>query len=965
MKSTHNWYKMIAAFMVAATTFLSCQKAEPEFVPGSAASRPDVGDVTDSKGLLTFVADSISLSKTHWNVQSILWSKGDMISIGYNLNNKWSSKMYASDALSSSAHKALFKVKTDLAGTEKGSLRFYGVYPSSAVTSGFASAPVVTVKVPSKQSVSGTTFDGKADIMIASSYEEYESVPQSSIPLTWNRVVAHADIKLSGLGLKSGETVCSLVLTTDENICGEWEIDLVSGKCTAKNAENELIVSASSLAADASGNVNVWAALMPCTLKSFKVEVATTKRSLFKEVSSCDITFTANARNQIGIDMSSATVYDNSSVNTEVFKLLNLNYPGLDDVRSAYERGHYRIAADALVEYFRARTSVVNPEINLNLTTMTAEEKSIADQALEHRFCVKRGYWYESMSSNIATYWDFDGSNGKINWEFKDVEAGMEYYQKHWHAWFKFLGLAQLVTGDDKYFDSWKEVYSDWLKNYPCPDNPEKYTDSYGYKSWHQLSVATRISSQLDIFQYFITSDHFTGDWMATFLVEFHKAVEYSRANPYFDGTSNIRFAQQTAEAKAAMLFPEFKTAGDWLGRAASQISDQFSVQFYSDGVLAEMAPNYQLGVMDNFRQVYQIAKDNGRLGEFDPEYTDKMRKACLFMANYIWPDYTWECFNDTFQQTKGVLLRNIKAYAALFPEENLLTYLASERKQGTVPTESLITFTVGGYYMLRTGWDGNETMMILKNNYNLENEWHCHMDNGTFAIFRKGRDFMPDPGVYTYGGTTELDALRDELKATANHNTLTKNLQTIADNYSKGKCLLSRTSASEDLVVTQNASYSDLTHRRAVYMLDKKYFVIVDEAFGSAAGVDVNVSFHLCDGTVKTDSNSSARSYGLHTEFSDGNDMLWRTFAETSAGYTTETGKSKCSVKINEYFERPFYRVTVDKKTSSDVARFITVICPSRSASISASFDAAFNQKSSAVTVTIDGKTYRLSYQL
>jgi hypothetical protein len=73
----------------------------------------------------------------------------------------------------------------------------------------------------------------------------------------------------------------------------------------------------------------------------------------------------------------------------------------------------------------------------------------------------------------------------------------------------------------------------------------------------------------------------------------------------------------------------------------------------------------------------------------------------------------------------------------------------------------------------------------------------------------------------------------------------------------------------------------------------------------------------------------------------------------------------SKCSIKLNTCFERPYYRVTVDKTSASDVCRFITVICPSRSAEISASFDAAFSQNSSSTTVTIDGKTYNLSYQL
>lgn len=963
MKNTHFWCSVIAVSLLSIINFVSCQQDELVDKPGSSEEQGNNPSVS-TDGVVIFTTDTIVVPKTHWTGSTIVWSKDDKISMGYSLNGGWSDCMFDSKALTSATPKARFAVPTDLKSEASGSLRFYGIYPSSAVKSDFSAAPVVTVEVPSCQTVTGITYDRNADVMISESFYEYDTVPQESVPLIWNRVVAHADVTLTGLDLQKGESLLSVALVSDSDMCGVYELDLTSGEWKAVNSTNELILNVSSLPMGADGNLNLWAVVMPCTMKSFRFEVTTSSRILIGEVPSCDITFVANARNAIKVDMSSAQVFNNYFVQTDVFDLLDLDYPGLENVKAAYEKGRYAVAADALVEYFRNRTSVINPEVDLSSVVMYNEEKRLAEQALEHRFCVRRGHWYESVSGSAYTYWDFDDAQGNINWDFQVEEAGQEFYQKHWHAWFKFLAMAQVVTGDDKYFDSWKEVYSDWLETYPCP-GPTGNRNAYGNRSWHQLSVATRISTQLDYFQYFITSGHFTGDWMATFLIEFHKAVEFCRANPYEEESSNIRFAQQTAEAKAAMLFPEFRNASKWLADVAPQISSQFSLQFYSDGVHTEMAPNYQLGVMDNFRAIYQTAKVNGKLDSFDPEYTEKMRKACLFLANYVWPDYTWEWFNDTFQQTKNVLLNNIKRYSVMFPEENLLKYLASERREGTVPEESLITFPVGGYYILRTGWDGKESMLILKNNFNPDNEWHCHMDNGTFALFHAGRDFLPDPGVYTYGGNAELDALRTEHLATASHNTLTKNLQSIAKNYSKGECLLSRSSASEDLVVTQNASYSDLTHRRAVYMLDRKFYVIVDEAFGSAAGVDVNLSFHMCQGDVKTDADASLRAYGVHTEFTDGNDMLLRTFSETAAGYTPETGTSRCSIKQNESFDRTYYRVTVDKKTSSDVSRFITVIYPARSASISASFNSAFAQKSSSATVTVDGKTYNLSYTL
>jgi hypothetical protein len=66
----------------------------------------------------------------------------------------------------------------------------------------------------------------------------------------------------------------------------------------------------------------------------------------------------------------------------------------------------------------------------------------------------------------------------------------------------------------------------------------------------------------------------------------------------------------------------------------------------------------------------------------------------------------------------------------------------------------------------------------------------------------------------------------------------------------------------------------------------------------------------------------------------------------------------------MNEAYDRTFYRVTVDKGMRMST-RFITVIYPARSAEISASFGSSFSEKSSSVTVSVNGKTYNLNYTL
>ena len=50
---------------------------------------------------------------------------------------------------------------------------------------------------------------------------------------------------------------------------------------------------------------------------------------------------------------------------SEVFSLLNLDYPGLEKVKALHQEGKDEDAAKALLDYYRARTNVKTPDINL------------------------------------------------------------------------------------------------------------------------------------------------------------------------------------------------------------------------------------------------------------------------------------------------------------------------------------------------------------------------------------------------------------------------------------------------------------------------------------------------------------------------------------------------------------------------------------------------------------------------
>ena len=659
------------------------------------------------------------------------------------------------------------------------------------------------------------------------------------------------------------------------------------------------------------------------------------------------------------------------AVDRTLFELLDLDYAPLSGVRDLYEQGRYKMASEALLSYFKNRPGIINPQVTLPVSSLSAGMQKMAIDALPenaYRFAVHSGQFYESYSGGVYTYYSFDDGKGGINWEFEAPNAGNEFYQKHWHYW--FLPLAQMYrfTGDEKYFNAWKTQYADWLAHYPCPSTGQyNYNRSYGYRSWSQLSMATRLEYQTQLFEYFISAEGFDFEWLTTFLKAFHETVEYSRTVPYPVEYSNHRFAQYKGHCLSGLLFPEFKDAATWLSESASAIRNYFPTAFLDDGCLVELDASYHAGEVDQFIRIYNAAQLNGKAEAFGSDYLDKLLPSCTFVADYCYPDATWEWFNDTRAQSSSVIRRWMSSYATLYPGENKFLWMGSAGTRGTPPAESLTEYRTSGYYMFRSGWKASDRMLIYKNNDNPQNMWHAHRDNGTIGLYVNGRHFLPAPGPYTYGDETggSLDAIRAEHQAARNHNTLTRELADIAAGRSRGTWLGSGSQNGIDWVSAQNASYADLTHRRTVWMVNREFFVIADAAFGSCSGKTLNLSWHLCKDCVTIDRDIPNVACGAHTAFSDGNNIVMKTFSNTVTGFEALEGTSYCSEHIGERYLRKYYRINVKKASAAATPRFITVIVPCTDASgtsVSASFTGAFSAGGEAVSVSVNGKQYNLS---
>ncbi|MBD8387242.1 heparin-sulfate lyase HepC [Dysgonomonas sp. BGC7] len=626
-------------------------------------------------------------------------------------------------------------------------------------------------------------------------------------------------------------------------------------------------------------------------------------------------------------------------LNTEVFNVVNLNYPGLEKVKDLHAKGKDKEALAALLDYYRNRKGINHPDVNLDNVKISKEEQKWADDGLKHVFFVHKGYQ--------PSY--FYGDD--INWQYWPVQDNELRWQLHRTKWWQPMGKAYFLTKDEKYAKEWILQYMDWIKKNPLKENDENVRFA-----WRPLEVSHRLQDQTIQFLLFLNSPNFTPEFLSQFLVNYNKHAEHILSN-YSDQGNHLLFEAQR-ELYAGVLFPELKDAPVWRKSGIDVLNRQIQLQVYDDGMQYELDPHYHLAAINIFAKAISIADANNFRDEFPKAYLDRVEKMIMVVVNINFPDYTNPMFSDAKLDDKKSMLRDYKSWTKIFPANKAIRYMASDHKTGTPPAHLSTAFKTSGFYVFRNGWTEGATQMTLK--AGPPAFWHCQPDNGTFELYVKGRNFFPDAGSYVYGGDAEVMKERNWFRQTMVHKTLTLNNANL--DSTDTKCLLWETSPQLDKLVIENPSYKELNHRRSVFFVDQSFFVIVDEAYGNAQG-DVAIHYQMCEGKV----NLSKNQLSAATQFDDKNNILVQCFPAQATQMVEEEGW--VSYAYRHKAKRAAYAFTADKK-NNDPVRFITVILPvekEKSApKIKALFEnKQFDKKGLKVKVEVGKKKYNLNYTL
>lgn len=358
------------------------------------------------------------------------------------------------------------------------------------------------------------------------------------------------------------------------------------------------------------------------------------------------------------------------------------------------------------------------------------------------------------------------------------------------HQHFFTLGVAFRLTGDERYGRTFADHLESWMGQNP---------PSLGINWLSSLEVAIRAMSWLWAFHLFRDSDHFTPELFrrGTKFLYLHGRHIERYLSKYYSPNTHLT-GEGLGLYYLGTQLPFLSRSAAWRKIGGDILSTEIATQVLEDGTYFEQSTWYQRYTAD-FYSHYLVLKQLS-----DEPYLDaglariESRLGPLFdqMAAMQMPDGTTPLIGD---DDGGRMLpltgegandhRGSLALGAVLLGRGDLAMLsdrAGEEVYWLLGTEGMKRFAAlepvepsfaakafadGGYFMMRDGWSGSDSAMLIDcGDLGALSAGHGHADALSITAAVHGRTLLVDSGTYTYHESREM---RDYFRSTRAHNTL------------------------------------------------------------------------------------------------------------------------------------------------------------------------------------------------
>ncbi|MEZ5105211.1 MAG: alginate lyase family protein [Draconibacterium sp.] len=421
----------------------------------------------------------------------------------------------------------------------------------------------------------------------------------------------------------------------------------------------------------------------------------------------------------------------------------NLDYPGMEKVKTAYEKGDLEKACTELLNYYKSGNTA--EYLRIEQPVKTNEIVAEADTILENIFTVQNVKGKVEYLPNGHRDWYYKGPNNDEEWAWLSNR----------HSQIMVVYSAYLKTGNPKY----AEYINLFLRDFIIASWPYPGVKS-GTSVWRGLEVAARVKVWSKLFYGLMNTDFLSP---STKLLILSSLPDHAHYNRYFHGQNNWLTMEISALATAATNFPEYKNSAEWLDYSIHTMTESMKGQIYPDGVQTELTSHYHIVALSNFNLFYEICKRaNKELPDF---YISMIEKMWDYLASTIRPNGTGLLNNDgDLDYNRDLILNQAKKVG-----NESWEYIASNGESGTKPDNGpSYFFPWAGHLISRSGFDSDAQWSFF--DIGPWGSGHQHSDKLHISISAYGRDLLVDAGRFAYRGAV-ADKFRKYATRSQGHN--------------------------------------------------------------------------------------------------------------------------------------------------------------------------------------------------
>ena len=562
----------------------------------------------------------------------------------------------------------------------------------------------------------------------------------------------------------------------------------------------------------------------------------------------------------------------------EFFGLMDLELPGLQEVRKAVEARDWTAAKTAWARHLGTREEprwVWSRRDKERIINVFGEQFGglkrhvpAADKVLAREFS-----WL-GVSKTLEK--DVQWLQGPVEWTH--VLSRFQYWKSLGYAYWATEGSKSrleaaptIVRTGAKYAEDFVHMLKDWIADNPVP---RILTNSRGKHGtvWRTLETGIRGDLWFDVMELFMDAPEFDAE--AKYLMT-KSLVEHARhLHRYETGFryGNWQVVECTGLAAIGIMLPEFKEAAGWRERAFDYLVEHMAKDVHPDGSHHELTPGYHGWVMERFLKASLLCKRNGYEV---PGLMDRHEKMFEFLMHLSKPNRRCPAVGDAGASS----IRGNMGLGALLYDRPDMRYLAVDKVsagwvwlfgpdvmeryealKGAPPAFTSSMLPDAQYCMMRTGWNKDDKCLLFDCA-----PWgggHSHQDR-LQVIAYAGRDLVIDPGICSYDHPLSWQYYR---KSEAHNVLLIDGQEQI---QSDPKLIAWSVTSEADFACGEIADEkAGLRHRRSVLFVKPDYWVVVDHVFGEGEH-ELTRLFHFPLVEVQSDGNCA------RTKFAEGQNIL------------------------------------------------------------------------------------------